>query len=38
MFMLLKCEFILALSIKGRTEIERIWEQGAEVNIWTEEG
>jgi hypothetical protein len=24
--------------IKGGTQIERAWEQGAEENIWTEDG
>jgi hypothetical protein len=27
----------LASDIKGRTQTEGIWEQGAEQNVWTEE-
>jgi hypothetical protein len=26
------------LHVKGRTQTEGVWEQGAEENIWTQEG
>jgi hypothetical protein len=34
----IKMEGNLVSNIEGGTQTERVWEQGAEENIWTEEG